>query len=115
MSTLTPEQALEKNEGLTKVLYALYLAGFLFGMIPSIIAVIINHMKADDVKGTLLESHFRYQMRTFYYGLLWGICSLILTFVGIGVILLFVNTFWMLYRFIKGFLRLNDGKEMYVS
>jgi uncharacterized membrane protein len=53
------------------VVYALQAAGFLFG-ITWIIAAIVDYVKRDDAAGTWLESHFRWQIRTFWWGLLWG-------------------------------------------
>lgn len=114
MQEITPNSNNEKNnEGLSKSIYGLYLLGFIFGFIPSLIAIILNHAKVDDVKGTWLESHFRYQMRTFYYGLLWSIIGVILTFVYVGLLIIFANFIWMLYRYIKGLLNILDKKEMY--
>ena len=45
---------------------------FIFGW-PSIIAVIINYVKRGDARGTWLESHFNWQIRTFWYAVLWAL------------------------------------------
>ena len=65
---------------------ATVIGAFLFGW-PSIIAVIINYVKRGDVQGTWLESHFRWQIRTFWFGLLWvALCGLFVFFtLGLGV------------------------------
>jgi len=100
------------KSGITNLVYLLQ-AIAIFTALPFFIAVIINYIKIDDVTGTLSESHFRWQIRTFWYSLLWGIIGAILTFVGIGYVILGINYIWIIYRIIKGWLRLNDGQEMY--
>ncbi|HEX6019003.1 MAG TPA: hypothetical protein VFZ28_12975 [Burkholderiaceae bacterium] len=92
---------------------------FLFGW-PSIIAVIINYARRGAVRGTWLESHFRWQIRTFWYALLWAIvvalvsAPLTLVIVGFGtwVIGLFLLGLWAIYRIARGWLRLGDHKPM---
>jgi uncharacterized membrane protein len=93
--------------------------GFLTGW-PSIIAVILNYVKRREARGTWLESHFRWQIRTFWFGLLWvALCLLfvVATF-GVGLIIawlpLGVVGFWFIYRIASGWLRLNDRRPMYV-
>ena len=118
---------------LTHVLYGLHALGlvlgafgaasvigsFLFGW-PSIIAVIINYVKRDEVRGTWLDSHFGWQIRTFWWALLWAVIvvaiSLPLTVVIIGigtwVIGLAVLGLWAIYRIARGWMRLNEHQEM---
>jgi uncharacterized membrane protein len=94
---------------------ALIVTAFLSGW-PSIIAVILNYVKRSDVRGTWLDSHFSWQIRTFWYALLWlavgGI--LFITLVGIPfAIVLWVGTgLWVLYRIIRGWLALSSQKAM---
>ncbi len=98
------------------------LGSFLFGW-PSIIAVIINYVKRSDVRGTWLESHFSWQIRTFWLALLWAVIvavvSLPLAFilVGIGtwVAGMFVLGVWAIYRIARGWLRLKDHQPMHGS
>ncbi|MBS4016744.1 membrane protein [Azonexus hydrophilus] len=97
---------------LTTVIYALYAASFLIG-ITAIAAIVINYIKRGEVAGTWLESHFRWQIRTFWFGLLWGIIGAILFVVAIGWFILVANAVWIIYRIVKGWLNLNDGKPMY--
>jgi uncharacterized membrane protein len=99
---------------LTNVIYALYAASFLVG-ITAIVAIVMNYVKKDDVAGTFLESHFRWQIRTFWFGLLWSVVGVILMFILVGWIVLGANAVWMKYRIVKGFLRLNDNKPMYAA
>ena len=92
---------------------------FVFGW-PSIIAVIINYVKRSDVRGTYLDTHFSWQIRTFWYALLWivlvTVVGFIFAFVLIGfaiwVIGFIVLGVWVCYRIIRGWLRLNDELPM---
>jgi len=94
---------------------ALVVTAFVSGW-PSIIAVIINYAKRDETRGTYLESHFRWQIRTFWFALLWVIIAMLLalTFIGIPVALVvaWVAGLWVLYRIARGLLRLLDDKPM---
>jgi uncharacterized membrane protein len=95
------------------------LGSFLFGW-PSIIAVIINYVKRGEVRGTWLESHFNWQIRTFWFALLWAaivaVVSLPLTLVIIGfgtwVLGMGILGLWAIYRIARGWLRLNDHQAM---
>lgn len=98
----------------TAVIYALYAASFFIG-ISCIVAIVLNYIKREDMQGTFLQSHFRWQIRTFWYALLWGILGAITTLILIGWVVLFVNSVWIIYRLAKGWLRLNENKPMYTQ
>jgi uncharacterized membrane protein len=92
---------------------------FLFGW-PSIIAVIINYIKRGDARGTWLESHFTWQIRTFWFSLLWacvvGIVGALLVIVLVGFAIWAIGLFalgvWAIYRIARGWMRLNAGQAM---
>lgn len=92
--------------------------GSFLGSIPSIAAVILNYIKRGDARGTWVESHYRWQIRTFWFALLWAAIGwlFIITFVGvfIGAPILIALTVWLIYRIARGWLRLGDRKPMYV-
>ena len=97
---------------------ATVIGAFLTGW-PSLLAVILNYVKRSDVRGTWIDSHFRWQIRTFWYGLLWvALCSLfvLLTF-GIGLLVVWVPlavvTIWFIYRIVRGWMRLAARQPMY--
>ena len=94
---------------------AFIVTAFLTGW-PSIIAVIINYVKRSAVRGTWLDSHFGWQLRTFWYALLWVVVAglLILTVIGIPVawVLLVGTGLWVLYRIIRGWIALAEAKPM---
>ena len=130
--TLAPPQS-HPQYGVTQLIYVLHglslvigivgtatiIGAFLFGW-PSIIAVIINYVKRGDVRGTWLESHFRWQIRTFWFGLLWVVlCGLfVLLTLGLGVLFVWIPlgfvALWFIYRIVRGWLALTSGRSMYV-
>jgi len=134
--SVTTVEAPDSLVRLTHILYGLHALGlaigafgaasvlgsFLFGW-PSIIAVIINYVKRDAVRGTWLESHFRWQIRTFWLALGWAVLvalvSLPLTVVLIGigtwVAGLFVLGVWAIYRIARGWMGLNAHRAMPVA
>jgi uncharacterized membrane protein len=96
---------------------ATVIGGFV-GSVPSIIAVIINYLKRSGARDSWAASHYRWQIRTFWFALLWLIISLLLvaTLVGapVGLVLLTALTLWLIYRIARGWLRLLDRQPMYV-
>jgi uncharacterized membrane protein len=94
---------------------AAVVTAFLTGW-PSILAVILNYVKRPDVRGTYLESHFRWQIRTFWWAFLWFVVAiaLFMTIIGIPIAwLMFVATgIWVLYRIVRGWLALNEGRAL---
>ncbi len=118
----------------THVVYALHALSLVIGAIgaatiigafvlgwPSIIAVIINYVKRSEARGTWLESHFSWQIRTFWWAVLWVLIvalvsmPLVLLF-GLGVITFYVGLFalgiWAIYRIARGWLALKDDKPL---
>ena len=117
---------------LTHVIYALHAFSLVTGIVgtatvvgafltgwPSIIAVLLNYVKRSEVRGTWLESHFRWQIRTFWFGLLWvALCALfIVATLGIGLLIAWLPLtlvgLWFIYRIVRGWLRLMGHQPMY--
>ncbi len=96
---------------ITTAVYALQAAGFFVGL-TWIVAVVMNYVKRDDVRGTWLESHFDWQIRTFWWGLLWAVVGGILTLVVVGIAVLFADAVWIIYRIVKGWLNLAENKPV---
>ena len=96
---------------LATIVYALQALGFFLG-ITWIVGVVIDYVKLDDVKGTWLESHFRWQIRTFWWGLLWGLVGAVLLLVLVGWLVLLAAGIWVIYRIVKGWLALSEGKPV---
>lgn len=128
----TPSLQADPDPGLvrlTHLIYALHAFTVLTGLMttafivtafvtgwPSLIAVVLNYLKRAEVCGTWLESHFRWQLRTFWYALLWLLIGLLLALTLIGIplaVALFVLVgLWVFYRVARGWLRLNDRRPM---
>ena len=123
---VNPDSSLLKVTHLVYALHALSLligittaatiiGAFVFGM-PSIIAVIINYLKRGEARGTFLESHFRWQIRTFWFGLLWCLIGglFFVTFIGIplAIVIFIAAGVWVIYRIARGWLALRDRRAM---
>jgi uncharacterized membrane protein len=131
-----PYPAAPTSEGLvtwTNVIYGLHalslatgilgaasvVGAFLIGW-PSIIAVILNYVKRSEVRGTWLESHFRWQIRTFWFGALWvALCWAFIIFtLGVGLLIVWlpfsIVALWFIYRVARGWMALNNRRQMYV-
>lgn len=114
METTISDEKLASAKTLTTVIYALYAASLLVG-VTCIVAIVVNYVKKDDVAGTWIESHFRWQIRTFWFSLLWGVIGGITALIIIGWLVLAADFVWFIYRIVKGWLNLNDNKPMYAA
>jgi uncharacterized membrane protein len=98
---------------------ATVVGSFIFG-IPSIIAVVMNYVRRSDARGTYLESHFSWQLRTFWFAALWSILAFLLSgplmLIVVGFFTfaaaIFVIGFWIIYRVARGWLRLKDAQPI---
>lgn len=106
-------EELEQNKTLTLVVYGLQAAAFFFG-ITVIVGAVINYVKKEEVKGTWLESHFKWQIRTFWWSLLGFVLGFFTWFIFIGILISLITYIWVIYRVVKGFLRFNSQQAMYV-
>jgi len=95
---------------LAVVVYILQALSFFVGGITGLAGVIINYVKLDDVRNTWVERHFRWQIRTFWIGLLWTVIGIVTTPIIIGWFIILGISIWIIYRIVKGALALNDGK-----
>ena len=97
---------------------ATVIGAFLTGW-PSIIAVVLNYVKRSEARGSWLESHFRWQIRTFWFGALWVVlCGLLVVLtLGLGLVVVWlplgVVALWFVYRVAHGWLQLNARRPMY--
>ena len=113
-ATATPLSDAERlARNIATVVYGLQILGVFLGGVPTLIGLIINYVKRADVHGTLAQSHFRWQIRTFWFALLWAVIGVVLMAVFIGVAILVADGIWVIYRVVKGWLYLNDRKAMY--
>lgn len=98
------------NKTLALIVYVLYFVGYFIG-ISWIIGVIIAHVQAGSADA-LLASHYRFQIRTFWIGLLYIVVGIVLTFVLIGYLVLLWWLIWSLIRNVKGILALNENRPI---
>lgn len=112
-TNVVADEKMRSLKTLTIIIYALYAASFVIG-VSAIVAIVMNYVKRDEVAGSFLESHFRWQIRGFWFALLWTVVGIITTPILIGWLVLLGNAVWFIYRLVKGFLFLNDNKPMYV-
>ena len=123
------ESAIDGLRAWTHVIYGLHATSVLIGIttaafivtafvfgVPSIVAVILNYLKRAEARGTFLESHFRWQIRTFWFTLIWIVAGVLLfaTVIGaLAAIPLFIGVgIWVIYRVMRGWLALKDGKPV---
>lgn len=97
---------------LAVVVYILQGLSFFLGGITALVGVVINYVKLDEVRGSWIESHFRWQIRTFWIGLLWTVIGILTTMLIVGWFILLGIAIWVIYRIVKGALALNDGKSL---
>jgi uncharacterized membrane protein len=124
----------DPNRSLTIALYVLYIVAIFSAGLLAVIALIINYVKRSDVQGSIFESHFTWQIRTFWWYLFWNIIAFVPFFflfftgenpdafagVALGasafcVAVIGLSWIWIVYRAIKGLIRVNDNQPMYQS
>jgi uncharacterized membrane protein len=101
------------------IIGAATVVGSFLGSLPSIAAVLLNYVKRGDARDTWVDAHYRWQIRTFWYALVWALLgwALTITIIGavVGVPILLALTLWLLYRIGRGWLRLRDRQPMYTA
>jgi len=102
---------LKSLKDVAMLVYALQAAGFFVG-ISWIAAIVVDYVKKEDATGTWLESHLRWQIRTFWFGLLWAAIGVPLCFVLVGWAVLAADGVWLIYRVVKGWLYLSENRPM---
>jgi uncharacterized membrane protein len=133
MATIDPQDYVEPMPSVLTVAHIVYalhavaiivgiagtatVIGSFVGSLPSLAAVILNYLKRAEARSTWVASHYRWQIRTFWYALLWALIGwgLVFTIVGVvvGVPILIALTLWLLYRIGRGWLRLHARQPMY--
>jgi uncharacterized membrane protein len=118
MSTIDPQTPaprqtdrwLEPGPANAQVIYILYLASFVVGItaIAGVVIAYINRGKA----GGWVESHYTYLIRTFWIGLLYGLVSVVLMFVLIGILLALATAVWFIARCVIGLQALGRGEPI---
>lgn len=111
--SLTTATGLPPGETATMahVVYALFVINLFTGIV-GLIGVIIAHVKRGDVRGTWLESHYQWQIRTFWIGMAGAIVGFLLAKFGIGLVILVIVSLWYVWRIVKGWTRLGSSRAI---
>ena len=100
----------------TAVLGTAFIVWGFAASLPSLIAVVLNYWHQADVRGTWLESHFSWQIRTFWFAWLWILFALLLAITLIGIPLAFLLIagagLWVLYRVVRGWWVLSERRPL---
>jgi uncharacterized membrane protein len=105
------QDSLRKLAGLV---YGLQAASMLVG-VTLFAGVIVNYLRREQAAGTWLESHFTWQIRTFWWSLAWCVLGIATAVVLVGVFILIGSGVWFVYRIVRGWIELNEGRPMYVA
>ena len=108
----SPQLTVEEDKNKATIVYILQAIGFVVG-VTFIAAVILNYVQRNELKTEIARSHSRWQIRTFWFSLLWSALGILSSMVLVGYFILLGNLIWTLYRVIKGWVRLNKSEPMY--
>jgi uncharacterized membrane protein len=97
---------------LAEVVYGLQAASLLVG-VTLFAGVIINYLRRRQAAGTWLESHFTWQIRTFWWSLAWCVAGIATAVLIVGLVILAASAVWFVYRIVRGWTELNEGRPMY--
>lgn len=103
-----PSDAERKTLSLTYILYCIGV----FVPLAAMIAVIINHVRVNEVRSDFARNHHRWQMRSFWFTVLWAVLGGFLSGIGVGVIILFFAYLWYIYRVARGGLNFLEDKTL---
>jgi uncharacterized membrane protein len=101
-------KAYQKPTNMPMIIYILYFAGFFLG-VSALAGVIMAYVQRSDSDDAVLASHYRYQIRTFWFGLLYFVIGVLTTFLLVGYFVLLFWLVWTLIRVIKGFSAWDKG------
>lgn len=97
---------------LAMIVYVLQAASFFSGSLTLFAGIIINYVRREDVQGLWIESHFQWQIRTFWFTLLWTIIGAVTTLFLIGWVILLAVSLWLIYRVVKGWVYLSERRPL---
>lgn len=97
---------------LAMIVYGLQALSLFTGTLTLFAGAVINYVRLEDVRGSWVESHFRWQIRTFWLTLLWLVIGGVTTVILIGWAILLAASLWLVYRIVKGWVYLNEQRSM---
>jgi uncharacterized membrane protein len=101
-----------KLKNLAMIVYALQAASLFTGSLTLFAGAIINYVRMEDVKGSWIESHFRWQTKTFWYSLVWMVIGGVSVIFLVGWAILLAVSIWLVYRLVKGWVYLSENRAM---
>ncbi len=108
---LTPEREKALRQ-IAVVAYGLQAAALLVG-VTVFVAVMLAYLRRGEAAGTWLESHFTWQIRTFWWWLAWSVLGVATAVVIVGFFILLASAVWYVYRIVRGWSELNEGRPIY--
>ena len=99
------------NTQLALAVYILYFVSYVVG-VTAIVGVVIAHVQIGITTDPMLRSHYQWQIRTFWIGVLYFVIGVVLCFVLIGILVLLFWFIWTLVRTVKGVLALNENRPI---
>ena len=99
------------GDGPVKLIYILYLAGLVTGGVTTIVGVVIAYLNRADAPAWL-ATHYRFQIRTFWIGLLFIVIGSMTTVILIGFLILLAQMVWFIIRCVKGFQRADKAEPI---
>jgi uncharacterized membrane protein len=99
---------------LAHVVYALQAVALVTG-IPMLIGVIINYVTRGEVRDSWVDSHYRWQIRSFWYSVLWTVLGTVTVVILVGYLVLTLAYLWLIYRIAIGWIKLSNAESMYVA
>ena len=97
---------------LALIVYVLQAASLFTGALTLFAGVIVNYVRKEDVQGSWVASHFGWQIRTFWYSLLWLVIGGVTTIFLVGWVILVAASLWLIYRIVKGWVYLSENRPM---
>jgi uncharacterized membrane protein len=110
---IEPPPQVNTDPMMAHIIYGLFVLGLATGGVASFIGMILAYSQRAAVRSTWLETHYTWQIVTFWWSVLWTVVGFILTFIFIGWIVWAIAFFWFLYRVVKGWSQLGQGKPVY--
>lgn len=109
LATKPTETSLQR---LATIVYALQAVSLFTGTLTLFAGVIIDYVRWEDVQGSWIESHFNWQIKTFWYSLLWLVIGVVTTIFLVGWAILLAASIWLIYRVVKGWVYLSEHRPM---
>lgn len=110
---IADEKHIENMRSVAWLTYIAFIAGFVTGGLGFLIGIIAAYLKRGDARTTVYGSHFDFLIATFWWSIFWGLAGLATIFFLVGIAILIVLPFWVIYRLVRGVLAMVEEKPVY--